>query len=116
MRKPTLHLEVPIGSRVLIPTTYRNDGKSRAGTVIGVSSMHVIFTYIILLDEPIGECSGVAVNGPELDAEDGTNWRLPEFRPLTPEEASAAYRDAPEEDISEGFVREIVESATTRRQ
>lgn len=36
------------------------------------------------------------------------------FCPLTPEEASAAYRDAPEEDISEDLIREIVESATTR--
>jgi hypothetical protein len=35
------------------------------------------------------------------------------FCPLTPEEAAAAYRDAPEEEVSEDLVREIVESATS---
>ena len=35
------------------------------------------------------------------------------FCPLTPMEASAAYRDADEVDIAEDFIREIVESATT---
>lgn len=38
------------------------------------------------------------------------------FCPLTPEEASAAFKDAPEEDISEDFIREIVESAITRSE
>ena len=76
MNKPTLHREVPMESRVLIPSTYRNDGKSRLGTVVGISSMHVIFTYIVLLDEPIKDFRAVVVNGPELEAEDGSNWRL----------------------------------------
>lgn len=38
------------------------------------------------------------------------------FCPLTPEEAAAAYRDAPEEEISEERVQEIVESATSRSE
>lgn len=38
------------------------------------------------------------------------------FCPLTPEEASAAYRDAPEEEISEERIQEIVESATSREE
>jgi hypothetical protein len=36
------------------------------------------------------------------------------FCPLTPEEATAAYNDAPEEQISEERIQEIVESATSR--
>jgi hypothetical protein len=36
------------------------------------------------------------------------------FCPLTPEEATAAYRDAPEVKISEERIKEIVDSATSR--
>ncbi len=35
------------------------------------------------------------------------------FCPLTPEEAAAAYRDAPEVKISEERIKEIVDSATS---
>jgi hypothetical protein len=77
--KPSLHKPVPMESRVIVPKHYldRDDVK---GTVVGVASMHVIFTYIVLLDEPIdteyGTCRAIVVNGPELRGENGEDWRL----------------------------------------
>lgn len=81
---PTLHKPVPMNSRVFIPDYYIideiSDNQRRlGGTVVGIANIHVIFTYIVLLDEPIqteyGEFKAVVVNGAELEAEDGTNWR-----------------------------------------
>lgn len=79
---PTLHKPVPMGSRVYIPEYFSiNKEKKLTGTVAGVASVHVIYTYIVLLDESIqseefGELKAVVVNGPELEGVDGSNWRL----------------------------------------
>lgn len=78
-REPSLHKPVPMGSRVKIPEYYIPNSKT--GTVVGISLMYVIFTYIVLLDEPIdsefGKISAIAVHGTELVSEDGlTHWRL----------------------------------------
>lgn len=79
MYEPTLHKPVPLESRVRLPFHYF--GKEVKGTVVGISSMHVIFVYIVLLDEAqdseFGKVRAVAVPGAELESEDGsTNWRL----------------------------------------
>ena len=79
---PTLHNPVPMESCVSIPKYYSNSGERILGTVVGISSMHVIFQYIVLLDEPLktpeGTVRAVVVNGPELVGEDGNkNWRIP---------------------------------------
>lgn len=79
--KPTLHHPVPMNARVIIPDYYGPFVKT--GTVVGVASMHVVFTYIVLLDKPhndadFGLISAVVVNGAELEGVDGTNWRLTE--------------------------------------
>lgn len=81
--QPTLHKPVPMKTRVKIPSYFHADKeKERFGFVAGVASCHVIFTYIVLLDEPLetpyGEVNAVVVNGPELEAEDGSNWKLEE--------------------------------------
>jgi hypothetical protein len=57
-------------------------GKPATGTVVGIASMHVIFHYIILLDEPHfseGEYHrAVVCGGPQLESEDGSyDWKLP---------------------------------------
>lgn len=68
-----------MNTRVRIPDSYL--GRKAFGTVVGVSSMHVIFHYIILLDEPFqaefGEIRALTVIGSELTSEDGSqDWRL----------------------------------------
>lgn len=83
---PALHRPVPMNSRVLVPSNYLGrpeaDLASRTGTVVGISSMHVIFTYIVLLDIPYndpdyGEMKALAAPGSELESatEPGKNWR-----------------------------------------
>lgn len=78
--QPSLHKPVPMNSRVVIPSYFHASKSPVLGTVVGISSMHVIFTYIVLLDEPIetefGQMRAVVVNGAELTAEDGSDWRL----------------------------------------
>jgi hypothetical protein len=69
---------VPMGTRVNIPPNYL--GKPAKGTVAGIAQIHVVFQYIIILDEPYidpsyGEMRAITVSGPELEGEDGTNWR-----------------------------------------
>ena len=82
MSLPTMHKPVPINSRVKIPNYYSKDkNKNFFGTVVGISSMHVIFTYIVLLDEflesEFGDLKAVVVHGTELESEDGlTNWKI----------------------------------------
>lgn len=79
LAKPTLHKPVPMGARVRIPRHYL--GKEATGTVWGISMVHVVFVYIVILDDPYfgehGETRAVTCTGPELESEDGkTNWRL----------------------------------------
>jgi hypothetical protein len=74
--EPALHKNVPMGARVVVPS-YAGGG---TGTVVGISSVHILFSYIVLLDVPIdspyGITSAVCVGGPELNDVDGTHWRL----------------------------------------
>ena len=78
--QPTLHKPIPMGARVKIPDHYYNLPNEMWGEVVGISFMHVIFGYIILLDTPLETSYGIqkaiVVNGPELEGSDGTNWRL----------------------------------------
>jgi hypothetical protein len=68
-----------MNTRVIVPKHYLGKDNIR-GTVVGISSMHVVFGYIVLLDEAIqtefGETRAVIVNGPELNGENGEHWRL----------------------------------------
>ena len=77
---PTLHKPVPMYSRVKIPKRYHGLDEDVIGTIVGVSSVHVIFTYIVYLDNELkssfGSVRGIVVPGPELEGLDGTNWRL----------------------------------------
>lgn len=78
--EPALHKAVPMQARVRFPELYLGPGKRNTGTVAGIAALHVIFTYIVLLDEPIkteyGLTSAISIGGSELESEDGlTNWR-----------------------------------------
>ncbi len=42
---PTLHKHVPMGSRVKLSKVYHLP--SKVGTVVGIASMHVIFTLTV---------------------------------------------------------------------
>lgn len=76
---PGMHLPVPMNSRVQVPFHYLN--KVATGTVVGISSCTVLFTYIVLLDEPaqseFGQIRALSVSGYELTSEDGlSDWKL----------------------------------------
>lgn len=77
---PTLHKPVPFGTNVVLPEYFSTSGERLTGVVAGIAFLHVLATYIIILDHPIqteyGETKAVVVNGPELESPDGTNWRL----------------------------------------
>lgn len=80
---PTLHKPVPLQIRVKVPGIYIGDSTSEAtGRVVGIASMHVIFTYIVLLDKTVetaeGPTDAVVVPGSELMNEEGVYaWRNP---------------------------------------
>lgn len=76
---PTLHKPIPMGTRVVVPAGWCSTGPV-TGTVEGIAFMHVIFGYIVVLDEPIqtefGAQRAVAVTGPQLTGVNGEHWRL----------------------------------------
>jgi len=79
--QPTLHKPIRMNSRVIVPEMYLGENrKSYSGTVVGISMQHVIFTYIVLLDEPSTydgeEIKAIVVPGPDLRGADGTDWRI----------------------------------------
>lgn len=89
IQTPTLHKSIPVGTRVVVSKSTAGDVHME-GKVIGISMVHMIFFYIVLLDTPI-ECDatgemvqGVTVPGTELETPDGENWKIDwEFgRPL----------------------------------
>ena len=47
--KPALHEDFEIDQKVTIDL----DGLKATGTIIGISSAHIIFSYIVLFDEPL---------------------------------------------------------------
>lgn len=76
---PTLHLPVPLQTRVKLSPTIL--GSTVSGTVAGYSSKHVIFVYIVILDEPHRHDNevhtAVVVPGTELMNMEGQyEWRL----------------------------------------
>lgn len=50
--KPTLHEDFEIGQRVAFDFGVEELLKG-TGTIVGVATMHIIGTYIVLLDRPI---------------------------------------------------------------
>ena len=77
--QPTLHHPVPMGARVKVPAIY--DTPPQEGTVVGVASMYISFTYIILLDNPVvdpdfGEIKAITKQGQDLEGVDGTSWKI----------------------------------------
>lgn len=78
MQYPTLHKPVPMGTKVRLPETWLS--QAMTGEVVGISAIHVIFMYIILLDEPVKTEFGVqracVCGGSQLDGLDGSHWRF----------------------------------------
>lgn len=78
--KPAFHRPIPLETRILIPKGTISD-KDRTGIVVGIATKHVIFTYIVLLDEgsEFVDSDGVhrAINFPGnlLHEIDGTPFR-----------------------------------------
>lgn len=77
---PIFHKVVPMETRVKVPSSYLNNRQNVSGTVVGISFAHVVFGYIVLLDEPfqaerLGKIRALVVLGSELEAEDGSNWK-----------------------------------------
>ena len=66
--EPTLHKPIPMNTRVRLDTSIYPG--NILGTVIGISFQHVIFGYIVLLDEPItymdDTFGAISVPGPQL--------------------------------------------------
>lgn len=52
---PTLHPDYPIGMRVRVPVWGGQvpDEPLVTGTITGIASIDIVFTYIITLDEPL---------------------------------------------------------------
>jgi len=75
-----LHKPIPLGTDVIVPTGNYSPGKLRAGKVVGIAMFHVIFNYIVLLDDDIideyGAHKAISVPGTILETSDGGNWRL----------------------------------------
>lgn len=77
---PTMHRPIPMGVRVR-PISGNGYPDGLVGEVVGISCMHVIFHYIVLLDRPIdtpeGSVRAISIPGPLLENESGTlDWRL----------------------------------------
>jgi hypothetical protein len=47
--KPSMHKEFAINERV----AFEEGSVKGTGTIIGIASVHVFFTYVILLDNPL---------------------------------------------------------------
>ena len=81
MYEPTLHKPVPMGADVIIPAGPYSD-RVRKGKVAGISFIHAIFNYIIILDpgdeyqSEYGVQNAVSIPGPTLEKPGGGSWRL----------------------------------------
>lgn len=81
MYEPTMHKPVPMGAEVIIPVGPFSD-RIRKGKVAGISFIHVIFNYIVILNDgdeyetEYGTQKAISVPGPTLEKPDGGNWRL----------------------------------------
>lgn len=79
--EPTLHKPIPLQTRVTVEVY----GKQHLGTIGGIASMHVIFTYIVVLDEPYedpdyGLTSAIVIHGPMCRGLNGEHWRNEEIK------------------------------------
>lgn len=77
---PSMHKPIPMGTRVRVPAGYACANEI-VGTVVGISSWHVVFMYIVLLDEALDTDYGfqraISVHGASLVSEDGSmNWKI----------------------------------------
>lgn len=74
MYMPTLHKPVPLGTRVRVSADF-GSYSSLTGVVVGISSIHVIFQYIVLLDTIVeseyGQMRAAAIPGTHLETENG---------------------------------------------
>ena len=50
---PTMHPDYEMQTRVAFSLTGKFDEQERTGKIIGVAFAHVVFAYIVLLDEPL---------------------------------------------------------------
>lgn len=77
---PSMHKPIPLGTKVVIPKNSGYVSEDHTGEVVGISSQHIMFTYIVLLDEPIvneyGINKAICVIGTQLENLDGSNFRL----------------------------------------
>lgn len=77
---PTMHKPIPMGTRVRLVKDSGFPNNLGMGEVVGIASMHVIFNYIVLFDEPFqteyGTHRAISVMGTLLEKEDGSNFRL----------------------------------------
>jgi len=78
---PSLHLPVPMQTRCRVDAQYL--GKEVTGIVGGIATCHVMFHYIVILDEPYVEpvtgetFTAISVLGPHLMDEGGRYaWRV----------------------------------------
>lgn len=50
--KPTMHPDYPIGLRCKVKLTQESN-EEFVGTITGVASIHIVYTYIVTLDKPL---------------------------------------------------------------
>lgn len=70
--KPTAHTDFPMNSEVRIKTPYYMGAKINSGKIIGIAAMGWIYTYIVLLPEPISFVGDV-MDGAQALAVPGTH-------------------------------------------
>lgn len=51
--KPLLHPAYNVGDRVVVDSSTTDIGRELHGEICGVAWAHIIFAYIVLLDEPL---------------------------------------------------------------
>lgn len=62
--KPAFHQEFFVGERVVICESGSPDINGKTGEIIGVGSANIVFSYIILLDDPLKSASYIAGDKP----------------------------------------------------
>jgi|SRR5690349_18160768 len=89
---PTMHRPVEMNTEVIVPETYL--GYEARGRVVGIASIHVIFSYIVLLDQThkdsdYGRIQAITVGGSHLKNLNGEyQWKF-----ATPEDQQNYLKD-----------------------
>ncbi len=87
MTQPYYHHAIPMGARVYAIDEQRNRSPHGIGTVVGIASFHVIFSYIVLFDEPFedsefGTMRAMSIFAPQLvSADTGETWMKVDLSP-----------------------------------